>query len=439
MGIFSTISEGFGSTISTGWYLFVHWYGWVMFVIAGFYIVRKLYQDKIIDDYVFSNKRIFLHIKIEKENLQSTLAVEQIFASMHAMHQNFTWAERWLEGLVNLWWTAEMVSLGGKISFIISVPEKSRGLALSSFYAYYPNAEISEVEDYMKNLTHLDDNSSWDMWGTEYKFTRDWAYPIRTWREFEHPAAEEPVIDPMAGVLEALSRAEPHEMLAIQIVMRPVADKEWAPHSEEVVQSLKEEGEHHVPFLERILPFLAWGSKKTVIEAMQEGGSHGAHGEEQKQPKVMRMTEGERNTVKGIETKATKPAYQTKIRHLYIAPKDKFDKNKKSLLVGAYRQFGAVNSNNLKPDVNGTWTNYNYAMFEALEKPFVKFMIMERKHLLLKGFVNRSRWIGIDPMIMNIEELATLYHFPLNTASTPPVERIDIKKGQPPANLPVMG
>jgi hypothetical protein len=41
-------------------------------------------------------------------------------------------------------------------------------------------------------------------------------------------------------------------------------------------------------------------------------------------------------------------------------------------------------------------------------------------------------------MIFNTEEIATLYHFPLASIKTAPVERIDIKKGQPPANLPIM-
>ena len=38
---------------------------------------------------------------------------------------------------------------------------------------------------------------------------------------------------------------------------------------------------------------------------------------------------------------------------------------------------------------------------------------------------------------MNIEELATIYHFPGDIASTPTLSRVEAKKGEPPANLPV--
>lgn len=436
MGIGSIAAQSIGDMLTTGWDLFLRG-GWLLLFVATFYIVYKLYMKAIQDDFVLSNRRIFLHIKIEKENLQSTLAVEQIFATLHAMHLNFTWAEKYLEGMVQLWMTFEIVSLGGKISYIVSTPEKFRHLVETAFYSQYPNAEISEVEDYMANLKHWDHRTStWDMWGTEYKLTNDWAYPIRTYREFEHPAAEEPIIDPLTPLLEALSKAEAHELMAVQIVIRPIGDKDWIPHSQAIVKELKEEGGHHGGFWSNLFSF---GGQKTLFQIIAEGGASHGHDEEQKQPKVMRMTEGERNIVKGIEMKMTKAGWETKMRHLYIAPKDHFDKNKKTLMVGAFRLFSTGTMNNLKPDVGETWTNYHYSAFEKLEKPFVDFEVHERKHLLLKGFVNRSRWIGAQSMILNSEELATLYHFPLATSSTAPVERIDIKKGQPPANLPIAG
>ena len=61
-----------------------------------------------------------------------------------------------------------------------------------------------------------------------------------------------------------------------------------------------------------------------------------------------------------------------------------------------------------------------------------------KKKRFLKGFAKRSMWIGAKPYVLNTEELATLFHFPLSTTKAPPVESIDVRKGQPPANLPVI-
>ncbi len=437
MDLLSTVGQGFGEMISAGVMIFARG-GWVVVSALIFYMLFRVYRDTIQGYFVDSQKRVYFHVKIEKENLQSTLAVEQIFSSLHAIQTNFTWADMNLEGMVNLWVSFEIVSLGGKISYIVSAPEKYAQLLHASIYAQYPNAEISEVEDYMKNLSHYKDHGPWQMWGTEWVMTHDYAYPIRTYREFEHPSAEEPIIDPLTALFEALTKAEAHELMAVQIVIKPLADKEWMPHCKEVVKELKEEIVHKHSFAELLFPPLRWMHEKTFIQVVSDSRKPSAHGheDESKQPKVMRMTEGERNIIKGIETKMTKPGWATKMRHLYIAPREQFDGTKKQLLIGAFRPF-SLGSNNLKPDVNVTWTNYQYAIFKHLEDPFVQFEIIEKKHRFLMGFVKRSMKIGADPMIMNIEELATIYHFPLATASTAPVERIDIKKGQPPADLPI--
>jgi hypothetical protein len=44
---------------------------------------------------------------------------------------------------------------------------------------------------------------------------------------------------------------------------------------------------------------------------------------------------------------------------------------------------------------------------------------------------------GHKPMVMTTEELATLFHIPGQVATTPTLERIPSKRGEPPANLPV--
>src|SRR5258708_40161109 len=104
MGIGSLAIQSIVDMLATGWSFFTSG-GWILFFIAAFYTVYKLYMKTIQDDFVLSNRRIFFHIKIQKENLQSTLAVEQVFATLHAVHLNFTWAEKYLEGMVNLWLT----------------------------------------------------------------------------------------------------------------------------------------------------------------------------------------------------------------------------------------------------------------------------------------------------------------------------------------------
>ena len=40
------------------------------------------------------------------------------------------------------------------------------------------------------------------------------------------------------------------------------------------------------------------------------------------------------------------------------------------------------------------------------------------------------------PLVLNSEELATIYHFPGQVAETPTFKRIESKRAEPPQNLP---
>jgi hypothetical protein len=435
---FFAVGNGLGDMFRYAWIFFIRG-GWVLFIFGLSWMTLRLYMNRINSAFIASHDWVFIQIKVERENLQSTLAVEQIFTQLHAIHSGFNWAQVNLEGAVQMWLSLEIVSIGGKISYIIKTPKKYLHLVESAFYAQYPNAEIREVEDYMKNLSHWDaEKSSWDMWGTEYKMIKDFAYPIKTYQEFEHPAAEEAIIDPLAGILEAMGKIEPYELMAIQYIIRPEADLDWQPHIAEVVKEIKKEAVHKTSIWERLFFPIHAAGKKTIFEMISESGEQG-HGDESNAPIMQRLSEGEKKVLLAVENKMTRPAWRTKIRTLYIAPKDKYDGTKKTSLIGGFRQFSGVVTNSLKPDLKGTWTSYNYNLSKKLEAPLVDFEIQHKKHKFLDAYVRRSYWVGAPYMIMNAEELATIFHFPLARTSTPPVERIDIKKGQPPANLPVMG
>ena len=53
----------------------------------------------------------------------------------------------------------------------------------------------------------------------------------------------------------------------------------------------------------------------------------------------------------------------------------------------------------------------------------------------------RSRAFLLEPgyygKILNTEELATVYHFPVMTVKTPFVKRTESKKSEPPVSLPI--
>jgi hypothetical protein len=442
MDIFANIFPNFIDIFKISYLVFIKG-GWVLFVVGLIYVLWRMYYTEIRHQYVHNQEWIFISIKVPRENMVSTMAVDTIFAQLHSLHGGKTFVEKYVEGHDQLWYSLELVSLGGKISFVMRIPKNTKNLVEAAIYAHYPQAEINIINDYLENISYDPETSTdIDVFGTEWKLEADDVLPLKTFRDFEHPAAEETIIDPLANFFESLTKIEPHEIFAVQIIIQPLADDEWKPRGElKVKQLIGEEIPHHASFWDFIMAPFNWFAKFSYKETFF-GGGHG-HGHEELKPTKnnwMSMTETEKERVTLIEKKISKPGYRTKIRFLYLAPKDKMDLTKRGIFIGAFRPFGSAQSNKLKPDVNKTWTGLTYKFSKELETPYMDHILKIRKRRIFKGFKDRDIHLGIPMFILNTEEIATLYHFPITTKTTmapSAIEKTESKKSQPPVNLPI--
>lgn len=437
MGILDGAVPNFGLILNQVWY-FLSNGGWILVVLTFAYLLYLVYMDEINGQFLNSQEWVFLSVKVPRENLVSTLAVEQIYSQLHALHTNITFAQKYIEGKLQLWYSLEIVSLGGKVSFIIRTPKKLKQLVEASFYSHYPQAEISETSDYLENLEFDPEKSDFDIFGTEYKLISDQTIPIKTYKDFEHSASENIIVDPLTPTFEALSKMEPHELFAVQILIQPVADSEWKPDGEKKAKELQgEKVPEKMTFLKLLLlPFDAFAKfsfKDAILPkpAKEEGAQ---------QKTFMNLSDVDKERINLVLKKIGKPGYNLKMRHLYLAPKDKFDGSKKALMIGAVRTLGSAQTNSFKPDTKKTWTSVEYQLSPTLEEPYIKYLIKDKKKKFFKGFKNRSMGIGISPFIFNVEEIATIYHLPLTVNQEAPpsaVSTTETKKSQPPANLPI--
>lgn len=427
---------GLGSPFEIFLYLFKSG-GWTVFVFVGFYLIWLLMVEYNQLVYLTGIKWTFLSIDIPKENEQTFLAVEQIFAQLHAIHANYTFGEKYFHGQMVLWMSMEIVSFGGQVKYIVKIPQKFRNLLESAVYAQYPNAEIREVEDYIKNLPQFEPGKSYyDVFGCEFKLKKDDAYPIRTYKAFEHQASQI-IVDPLAGILEALSSIKPHEFMAVQYLLRPT-DDDWKDEGRELVNELigMRKEKHEPNFIQSVgsgvLKGLGDIFSGPAVETKEKT-------KKEEPPSMMQhLSPGTKDVVAAIEESLGKIGYKTKIRIMYLAPKEKFSSNTRSALVGSFRQFDDINLNGLKPDTKKTWTGIHFKFSERLEKPFIDYLVERRKRRMVMFFKSRSFSKGRKSFVLNIEELATLFHFPLSeTVKVPQLTKTEIKKGEAPINLPI--
>jgi hypothetical protein len=437
------ILESFGQLFAMVSFLFSSG-GWVLFIVVALASLVQLWIMYKQDQYMATVKWVMLSIDIPKENEQTFLAMEQIFAQMHAIHTVKTFGEKYFGGEVLLWVVFEIVSFGGRIKYLARVPERFRNLVESAIFAQYPQAEIKEVEDYISNVPPYDpERSYYDVFGTEFGLKKDDAYPIRTYKYFEHQASQI-IVDPLAAVLESISSIEPHELMAVQFLFRP-SGEEWKARGLKLIKELK--GEKQEKKKGGGLSAAITDIPNRVVHGLTDIALNvGAYSEAKPSAKVqeyeppskmMHLSPGEKDIIAAIEANLGKIGYETKIRLLYLAPKEKFRGDMKFAMVGSFRQFDDINLNGLKPDTKKMWTGIPYKFSKTLERPFIEWNVNRRKRKLIRNYKNRLFSKGLKPFVLNIEELATIFHFPIITVKAPQLPKTEIRKSEAPMNLPI--
>lgn len=397
------------SILQIVWFLFSNG-GWVLFVLLTIYFLYRLYVNEIQEQYVKSIEWVLLEIKPPKDNPTSFYNAEQVFIQLHQLFDNFTFQERYLEGKVVFTISFEIISLGGKISYLVRAPKKQQDLVEAALYANYPNIELTEVKDYLENFHFSADDERYDLFGAEFIPVKNQAFPIRTYKEFESlkgPELSEIVVDPLSPLLETFTKLGSQEFYGVQFILQPVMDNSW-----------KEEAEKEV---EKVL------GEKTVVSA--DGKKNKVKND------MMGVDDIVKQQVTAIKNKLNRPGFSTKIRLLHLGTAEQFNKNAKKLVLSPFKIFASGNFNSLKPAYG---PKKDYRISPSLEGAYINYWVKKRKTELFEAYKGRSSWMGEKSFIMNTEELATLYHFPITTAATAqPIESLDVKKIQPPANLPI--
>jgi hypothetical protein len=339
----------------------------------------------------------------------------------------------WL-GKFQLGFSFEIVSIDGYTQFLIRTPTAFKNLVESSVYSVYPDAEISEVNDYTDNVPDKFPDSEYDIWGAEFIQATPDCYPIKTYPSFEDPGspADSTFKDPLASLMDLNSSLNPGEQLWYQILVTPTGFDWMKRGDSEVSRILKEKVPKKKNALDSFIDLFV-----TVLSEIGSIFSMAIHGDvaEKKEEKddvlkMMNLKPNEKKKIEAIQEKASKLGFICKIRMIYIAKKDVINKPKVvNGFVGYMKQFIDLDVNNFKPDMTVTATSVNYF--------FKKSRLSHRQNSLMAGYKNRSSIRGRIPGVLNIEELATLWHFPIEAVVRAPlIQKAPGRKSEPPTSLP---
>lgn len=374
-------------------------------------------------------KYAVFEVKLPKETFKSPQAMELF---LHALHNTSdgNFLKQYWAGETRPWYSLELASIEGQVKFYIWGEDGRKTGLMSALYAQFPGIEVREVEDYTKNTFY--DPKTMKVWAAEFTLAKKEPYPIKTYVDYglDKDPKEELKVDPLVPGLEFLASVGAHQQVWIQLIIRAHKGEQKKPGTFfKKTDAWKDAAEKEINKIMRRDP------KSKIAGAVDEEGKP-KKDVETKFNVAPTLSDAEKQLIEALSRKLTKLPFDVGIRTLYIAKKESFDTPFGiGGLISFFKAFNTENLNGIRPN-GDKWTPW-------LDAPWKDFRDIRRDRFSREGimaFKMRSFFYSPfdeEPIVLNSEELATIYHFPGSVAATPTLERVPSKKGEAPANLPV--
>lgn len=383
------------------------WHLWLRYIRAKFYN---------------SLEYALLEIRLPKEMFKSPLAMETVLHALHNTSPGSAYSQYW-KGEYAPYFSLEIIGIEGQVKFMAWCEDRRKTGLISALYSQYPGIEIVEhKEDYSRSVQF--DPEKIRVHGLEFSFTKPDPYPIKTYVDYglDKDPKEEFKVDPLTHMIEWLGSLRPNEQVWFQFICRAHRKAQRKPgHLFKKTDLWKDQAMEEV--------------NKILVRDAKTKTSAGVPDPETGYTRLAMISEGERDIVGAIESSITKLPFDVCIRAIYIAPKDTFDTPFGiGGRISSLKQFNSESLNGFKP--NDRWHN-------PLGDPWLDFQNIRRNRfgrLVLQAYRRRSAFYPpfVSPtMVLNTEELATIFHLPGGVAATPGLARVPSKKAEAPSNLPI--
>ncbi|MFH1193901.1 MAG: TraM recognition domain-containing protein [bacterium] len=281
----------------------------------------------------------------------------------------------------------EIVVKGGLIYFYVATPSKYADYLTQQIHAQFPMAQVNEAQDY--NIF-----SPQGVIKAGYlKFRRPGFFPIKTYKKLE--------ADPLNSLTNVLSKIGAEDGAAIQIVLRPAGDS-WRKSGVRVASEIQQGKK-----VSQVLGELgAWGQ---IWSIFRQGGVV-----KKEEKEAYRLSPLEEEMVRALEEKASKAGAEANIRIIASSANEATAAMYAANIANAFSQY----------------SSYQYGNTFLKSIPSMKDTV--------RDFIFRS-FSPKHSMLLNTEELSSIYHFPLPTTETPNIAWLLTRQAAPPNNLPQEG
>ena len=401
---FNYLSNGFGDALAQPAFLAIILFiaGWI-FLIGLVFVARAIVQANAHQGKGFHRTILLIRVPKEKksestqnqasgeQNINQTreyVAIADVMFSGIAGLKRDQGLEKWFFGR-NDHISFEIVVKDAKISFYVAIPDRLKEFVEQQIHAQYPHAEISVEPDYnlFKPQSHI-------IGALLYLKSRS-AFPLKTFKKMDS--------DPLLSILNPLSKIGENEGALVQYIIRPATSK-WRKQGVHMIRDIREGQKfeyvaHRSAFMRSITKLFK------VLKSKDPN----------KPETQYHLTQMEEEMVKSMEEKISHGGMEITVRLLSSADTQEKARMNLENMTNSFSQYNI----------------YRYGNSFAAAVP-------RKQDNLIRQAIYRTP----DPkryMVVNTEEMASLWHMPIPNTETPHINWLGARKAPPPTNMPTEG
>lgn len=400
-------NQGSGSVLSIwGWIAFI------LLILVGGYFLYQYIRRLILYYYQLqkTSSWVMLKVSIPKERhaeeneqrmdfREMASVIEPFFAGLEALFD--TKIQKKISGQDHI--SLEIISKGGLVFFYIGTPSLYKESIEKNILAQYPDAIIEEDKE--RGYSIFKDTKG-EIAAGNLRLLKKFFFPVKTYRYLEY--------DPLNGIVNALSKLGENCNVGIQILIRPT-DNSWRfaiDKTAKNIQSGKSASYYQMNSRQRagenFFKFLGDVGKTAAGKSLEE------EEKEKMSQNQLRLNPIQEQQLKLLAEKGSKTGFDTQVRIISVAPTKEQAVEKLKIVYSAFAQFFA-------PDHNG-----------------FKLKKAKKQRETVANYIYRI--YGREPrMLLNTEELASIYHLPNRYMDAPNIAWVYSKKESPPPQLPSEG
>ncbi len=309
--------------------------------------------------------------------------MEQLLASLKSMYSNKILKKLLGQDIL----TFEYIAHEHEIFFYITTTKDSKKLLEKQINWFYPDAIIEETREV--NIFENRNNFS----SAYIHTTKGYEFPIKTYQKLES--------DPINNITNAFSKLEDDQSAAVQIILKPI-DDDWQKKSAKMSSKIMHGKSSFISLnpIDWVTGFFSIFLPKSEDEGNEKTNTSSALTQER---------------AKTVDEKGDKTWYEAVIRVITTANSQTDSDIELKNILSSFTQFSYPDFNRLVPTIH------------------------HNTKRLIKNYIYRNfshPW-WIKRMILNTEEIASLFHFPhIKYNETPEIKWQNFKIVKAPKDIP---